>query len=158
MNDLRIRRAEPGDAGTITRCAQLAFGIYVPRMGMKPAPMLADHARCIEEDLVFVGELDGDLVGFLVLRPLGDAVLLDTVALVPSCQGKGFGRRFMEFAERTAMENGAREMRLYTNVLMTENHVFYGKAGYTEYDRKCEDGFSRVYYRKLLTDGDRQQA
>jgi len=150
MDALRIRPATTADLRAIGHCVRKAFEKYIPRMGRKPAPMLADHARSLEEDLVFVGELGGNAVGVLVLQRVEDALLLDTVALLPDCQGKGFGRRFMEFAEEAARERGAGEIRLYTNVLMTENQAFYAKAGYTEYDRRTEEGFSRVFYRKRL--------
>jgi hypothetical protein len=33
---------------------------------------------------------------------------------------------------------------------MTENQFLYAKIGYVEYDRRVEEGFSRVYMRKQL--------
>jgi hypothetical protein len=33
---------------------------------------------------------------------------------------------------------------------MTENQVLYAKLGYVEYDRRIEDGYSRIFMRKML--------
>jgi hypothetical protein len=43
-------------------------------------------------------------------------------------------------------------MRLYTNELMHENLVVYGKLGWLEYDRAEQDGFRRVFMKKELGD------
>jgi len=150
MDTFQIRPATPEDVSAIAACAQEAFAIYVPRMGKKPAPMLVDYRACLDEHIVHVAEEAGGIVGFIVLREHGQAILLDTVALLPSSQGKGLGRKFMEFAENFAVKRGKPEIFLYTNQLMTENQSFYAKAGYSEYDRKVEDGFARIYYRKKL--------
>ena len=39
---------------------------------------------------------------------------------------------------------------LYTHEKMTENLALYSKIGYTEYDRRHQEGFSRIYMRKHL--------
>jgi hypothetical protein len=33
---------------------------------------------------------------------------------------------------------------------MVENLAYYPRLGYVEYDRRREDGFDRVYFRKRL--------
>lgn len=46
---------------------------------------------------------------------------------------------------------GLSEVRLYTNVKMTENLSYYPRRGYREVERRTENGFERVYYSRVLT-------
>jgi hypothetical protein len=41
-------------------------------------------------------------------------------------------------------------VELYTNALMTENLRYYPRLGYVEYDQRRENGFDRVYFRKMV--------
>lgn len=41
-------------------------------------------------------------------------------------------------------------MRLYTNVLMTENLALYGRLGFRETGRVSEKGYERVYMAKAV--------
>jgi ribosomal protein S18 acetylase RimI-like enzyme len=68
----------------------------------------------------------------------------------PDYQRRGLGLAMMRFAEELAISNGLREIRLFTNVLMTENLDYYSKIGYFEYDRRTEDGYDRVFMKKKL--------
>ena len=42
------------------------------------------------------------------------------------------------------------EVRLYTHELMVENISLYGRLGYQEVERRAEEGFRRVFMRKVL--------
>ncbi len=127
-----------------------AYARYVERIGRLPAPMTADYAGLIEAGLVHVADAGAGVEGLIVLVPAVDHVLVENVAVAPEHQGRGLGRALMAFAERRAREAGVRELRLYTNERMTENLGFYPALGYEETDRRVEDGFSRVYFRKRL--------
>ena len=94
--------------------------------------MIADYAALIREGVVYV-LADGDVIaGILVLEPVGDAALVENVAVHPSHQGSGLGRQLMHFVEEFASESGLREVILYTNELMTENIAFYKRLGFRE--------------------------
>lgn len=56
--------------------------------------------------------------------------------------------RVLVDAERQAREHNLATLRLYTNAAMTENLTLYPHFGYTEVDRRTEDGFDRVYFVK----------
>jgi len=58
--------------------------------------MLDDYAARVAEGAVSVLTVDGAVVGVLVLLPERDHLLLDNVALAPSCKGQGLGRRLMK--------------------------------------------------------------
>jgi len=48
------------------------------------------------------------------------------------------------------LDAGVDVVELYTNEIMTENIAIYTRLGYDEIERKHEDGFNRVFFRKLL--------
>lgn len=127
-----------------------AYAPYVPRIGREPAPMTADYADLIGRSEVWVADEAGRVVGVLVLRPGATALLLENVAVVPERQGRGIGRVLIAFAERKARDLGLTEISLYTNERMVENIHLYRKLGYVETDRRVEDGFARVFFRKLI--------
>ncbi|MDJ0946764.1 MAG: GNAT family N-acetyltransferase [Kiloniellales bacterium] len=147
---MTIRKAVPGDLDRVKDCARQAYGLYVPRMGKEPAPMVADFEAQIETGTLYVVELEGEVAGFIVLYPRRDHLHVENVAVFPAGQGKGLGKALMRFAEDEAGRRGLSAIELYTNVKMVENQAFYPALGYVETDRREEDGFSRVFYRKEL--------
>ncbi len=134
----------------VAACVCAAYSGYVPRIGKKLTPMLADYKALIRERVVYVLADGGAIAGVLVLEPVGDAALVENVAVYPSHQGSGLGRELMRFAEEFASERGLREVSLYTNELMTENIAFYHKLGFREVDRRLDDGYRRVFMSKDL--------
>ncbi len=112
--------------------------------------MLDDYRKLIEDRRVHVVEHDGAVMGFIVLIPERDAMLLDNVAVSPSAQGLGLGRKMLEFAELAARDAGFASIRLYTNEAMTENVGLYARIGYRETHRAEEKGLRRVYMSKRL--------
>jgi GNAT superfamily N-acetyltransferase len=112
--------------------------------------MLECYADVVTTRQVFVAEENGDVIGVLVLGKDDEGLLLDNVAVEPSHQRKGVGHALLQFAEAEARSQGYSEIHLYTNVVMTENQTLYAKFGYVEYARREEEGFSRVYVKKIL--------
>jgi ribosomal protein S18 acetylase RimI-like enzyme len=147
----QIRRAQVHDAARVTGCVAAAYNHYVARIGKPPAPMLDDYANVIRRHTVFVLEERENIVGVLVLIRQEESLLLDNVAVHPDYQGKGFGKRLIELAETEARRFGFAALTLYTNEQMTENIGLYSKLGFVETERKQEQGFKRVYMRKILS-------
>lgn len=79
-----------------------------------------------------------------------EGLLLENVAVDPKHRSKGVGKALLQFAETEARRQGYSDIHLYTNVVMIESQLLYAKAGYSEYARRREDGFSRIYMRKVL--------
>jgi ribosomal protein S18 acetylase RimI-like enzyme len=75
---------------------------------------------------------------------------LKAVAVHPDAQGRGLGRVLMGFAEREAARRGLSRMALVTHEVMTENQAIYSHLGYTEVNRRAEDGYRRIYMEKNL--------
>jgi GNAT superfamily N-acetyltransferase len=145
-----IRPATRGDVAGVTRCVCAAYLRYVERVGRQPAPMLRDYSKVIGASQVHVAEANGDIVGVLELLVTDEGFLLDSVAVDPSSQGSGVGRKLLEFAEAEARRQGYDSIYLMTNEKMTENQALYGRMGYVLYDRRKVHGYERVLMRKAL--------
>jgi ribosomal protein S18 acetylase RimI-like enzyme len=145
-----LRPANAEDASSIAACVNAAYEHYVERIGKPPKPMLEDYRRIIAEYQVSVVDLKGEVVGVIVLKVVNAEVFVGNVAVLPSHQGLGIGRTLLAFAENEARRQGFSSIHLYTHEKMVENQAIYSKIGYIEYDRRLEDGYARVYMRKML--------
>ena len=123
---------------------------YIARIGKPPGPMLDDYARRIADGQAWVMEDAGRIVGILVLEETQAGFLLDNIAVLAGCQGKGHGRALIEFAEAEARRRGFAAIHLYTHALMTENIALYHRIGFVETHRVSEKGYDRVYMTKQL--------
>jgi ribosomal protein S18 acetylase RimI-like enzyme len=145
-----IRKATSLDIREIETCAIAAYTLYVERIGREPAPMVANFAASIRKGHLYVAQEDNQIVGFVVFYPQQDHVHLENVAVTPGFQNRGIGTRLIRFVEQQAQQDGYTRVELYTNARMTENLEFYPRLSYEQFDRRIEDGFDRVYFRKTL--------
>jgi ribosomal protein S18 acetylase RimI-like enzyme len=146
-----IRQARGEDVPALRELAMAAYARYLPRLGGQlPAPVTADYAAAVASGNTWVAELEGTLVGLMIVWPQPDHALLENVAVHPERHGLGIGRQLMRMAEDQARDWGTSEIRLYTNVVMTENLALYPRLGYRETHRAVEDGFERVFMAKRL--------
>jgi ribosomal protein S18 acetylase RimI-like enzyme len=146
----QIRPARVSDVPALSEIVERAYGIYVERIGRRPAPMNDDYAKKVRDGHVFVADREGTVAGLLVLVAAQDHLLIENVAVDPERQGTGIGRALLAYAETYAAEHDIPELRLYTNAAMTENLTLYPRLGYREEDRRTENGLKRVYFSKLL--------
>ena len=147
----QIRPACPDEADTLQQIVQAAYTHYIERMGKPSGPMLDDYAKRVADGQAWVLEIDGTIAGLIVLEddPQG-ALMLDNIAVAPSAQGKGIGRRLLALTEAEARRRGYQQVRLYTHVTMVENIALYTRIGFRETGRVSEKGFDRVYMTKSL--------
>lgn len=146
-----VRRAAVADGAAIERLVAAAFDKFVERIGRPPAPMTHDYRGLLTTARVWVHDGAGGPVGVLMTVPQRDHLLLDKVAFSPRAQGGGYGAALLVGADQDARELGLPEVRLYPNVLMTDNLTFYPRHGYIETGRGSQDDFERVFYVKRLS-------
>lgn len=147
-----IRLAEANDEPEIRDCAEQAYARYVPMIGRKPAPMVADFVTQIAAGMVYVATDDQAIFqGFIVFYAEEEHILLENVAVLPSAAGRGVGRALISFCEDAARQRGMNGVHLYTNEKMTDNLSIYPKLGYVKVAQRTKDGFKRVYFEKKLT-------
>ncbi|MDE3155794.1 MAG: GNAT family N-acetyltransferase [Acidobacteriota bacterium] len=151
---LPIVLAGPADATGVQACVDAAYTVWIPRIGRKPSPMLADYPALIGLEAVHIVRDGDDVTAVLVLRPADDHLLIENVAVRPAYQRRGLGSRLLAFADERARALGLPELRLYTHVLMVDNQRLYRARGFVETGRRTENGFARVYMTKEIT-GDR---
>jgi GNAT superfamily N-acetyltransferase len=148
--NLEIRRARAADADAVEGCVQLAYTKYVPRIGRKPKPMEANYAQAIARHQVWVVDGEAGIEAVLELIPEDDHLLIENIAVDPSRQGSGLGRRLMAFAEGEARRQGFGELRLYTNEKFVENIAFYEWLGYAVTGREPYKESAVVFMRKAV--------
>ena len=143
-----VRPARPADAAAVRDVTDAAYRHYIERIGIRPAPMDADHEADIAAGRVRVtGE---PLTGVLVLVAEADHLFVESVAVHPDGQGRGVGRRLLDFADARARELRLPEIRLCTNALMWENQYFYQRHAYEITERRVDGPYDRIHYRKRL--------
>lgn len=130
MSDLGFRRAAAEDAATVAAITNAAYAKWVPVIGRKPKPMVADHTAAIRDHIVELTSLNGKVVGLIELVLAADHLLLENIAIDPAAQSQGIGRRLMQRVEERATEMGYRMVRLYTNQAFATNLDFYRRLGY----------------------------
>jgi ribosomal protein S18 acetylase RimI-like enzyme len=131
MSDaVQLRQGVETDASAIRELTREAYAKWVPVIGREPTPMTADYAEAVRIhrfDLLYV---EGKLAALIETIPKADHLLVENVAVSPSFQGRGFGRKLMAHAEQLAASSGFSEIKLYTNKLFAENVRLYSKLGY----------------------------
>ncbi len=146
QDDPGIRPATAADLPVIGDIVAAAYARYLSRMDRPPAPMLRDYRSGLASIWV-TGE---PVTGLISLTEEDGSLLIENVAVHPSAQGTGTGRRLMEFAEHEAARRGLHRLTLYTNEVMTENYAIYTHLGYQETDRRTDGGYRRIFMTKTL--------
>jgi len=146
---LGIRPATLDDLPAIRAVIDAAYARYLTRMDKPPAPLLRDYGPSVEAGTTWVA--GSPVTAVLTLYPRADHLYVENVAVDPGAQGRGLGRALMEFAEQEAARRGLNRMALVTHEAMTENQAIYARLGYTEIERRTEDGYRRIYMEKPLT-------
>ena len=145
---LGFRQATAADLPAIKALIDAAYARYLTRMDKPPGPMLRDYGPSVEAGTTWV--TGSPIAAVLTLYPRDDHLLIENIAVHPDTQGRGFGRALMGFAEHEAARRGLTRMALVTHEVMTENQAIYAHLGYTEVDRRAEDGYRRIHMEKNL--------
>ena len=145
--DLKIRRATPEDVDGLKKCMELAYATYQERMGgERLPPMDVDYSSEIKNYPTWIVDLEGYIVGGLIMIFEKGRASIANIAIDPNFQGQGIGGRLMQFAELKANEKNYSELHLATHVLLNENISLYRHLGWQEIDRDE----SRVFMKKEL--------
>lgn len=125
-----LRQGVAADAPAIRELTCVAYVKWVPVIGREPIPMTVDYAQAVLKHRFDLLYLEGTLAALIETIPKTDHLHIENVAVAPSFQGRGFGRRLMAHAEILAATMGLGEIKLLTNKLFAENVRLYGKLGY----------------------------
>jgi len=92
---LHMRQAGPADVPAIRALTHEAYAKWVPIIGREPVPMTIDYAEVVQKHRIDLVHMDGALVALLETVPKPDHLLIESVAVRPSFQGRGLGRQLM---------------------------------------------------------------
>ena len=114
--------------------------------GIYPTRSTAEAAICRSD--LFVAEEDGLIVGSAIINkhqvaeyslgrwhddaPDEMVMVLHTLVVSPCQSGKGYGKSFVDFYEKYALENNCPYLRMDTNEKNTRARKMYKKLGYEE--------------------------
>ena len=128
-----IRRANPSDLAVVQGISADAYiAAYVPVLGYIPLPAEEDYGPRIERGEVWLLACDNKDVGVAVLEERPDHLLVYSIAVRPTEQGRGHGGALLDFADQRAAALGFAVIRLYTNMRMEKNIALYRRHGYVE--------------------------
>lgn len=158
---VRFRRAGPTDrSALITLCAAYRKADSQPPateavsaaldLALEGDPLI--HVFMIEllEESEDAGEHAAMIVGYIALsmgfsiEAGGRDAFIDELYLEPAVQGRGLGKRALEFAAFTCRELGARRIRLEVERKNPRAHALYQRLGFREHER-------RIMYKSLAT-------
>lgn len=145
-----LSRATPADAQGLANLARRSYEVYLPIIHAIPAPISADYGALARNHEVWILRSGAAIAASLVLIRREDHLLIESIAVDPDHQGKGYGRQLLEWAGERAEASGLSELRLYTNVLMTNNRDWYRRAGYLEMHEEQRGDKRIVHMRRQL--------
>jgi GNAT superfamily N-acetyltransferase len=106
-----------------------------------------------KEEIGFVVVSARELLGCVFLKPEPACLYIGKLAVAPSAQGRGIGRRLLSAAEETTRSLALPALRLQTRIELTENHATFAAWGFVESARAAHPGFTRptsIEMRKLI--------
>ena len=127
-----IRPAELRDEDDLTRIEQESWSQIVSPSVYTPHSFFEGSRP--EEVLVAV--IDGEVAGFLCLRPAtplaanAHVLMIDNVGVAPSAQRKGVAKALIEAAERQAADRKVERLRLRVLSVNTAARALYERQGY----------------------------
>jgi ribosomal protein S18 acetylase RimI-like enzyme len=128
---LAFRRANPRDLPFIAHLSERVFSVYGPY-----GEIIARWAS-FPHIITVVVEAGGRPISFAMINPaLGTQDLpkaeLMAIAVAPQYQGRGIGRKLLEYMEELARGVGIQEMLLHTAAINKAAHRFFAKNGFIQ--------------------------
>lgn len=114
-------------------CFALRRTVFMAEQGVTEA----EEWDGLEDDCHHILATDGDApVGTARLRPMGDALKVQRVAVIAPYRGRGLGHRIMTFALERARETGCARVTLEAQ---THAIPFYEALGFTAHGPEFDD-------------------
>jgi GNAT superfamily N-acetyltransferase len=86
----------------------------------------------LEEETVFVAQLEGSPAGYVALRPVGEAICVDQLFVSPEHEAEGIGRQLLEWAEGYAIAERAAKPQVVVEAENRRALEFYRSRGFAE--------------------------
>jgi len=122
--------ATDADVPLIRDIVRAAYTRWVPVIGREPMPMKADYEKAVAEHRVDLLMVAGLVAGVIETMMRQDHLWIENIAVDPSQQGRGYGKRLLAHADDLSRAAGKPETRLLTNAAFEMNVALYRNAGY----------------------------
>ena len=131
-----MRLAKPDELDLVRAITDAAYAQYPSTIGIVPMPVIEDYAPRIAAGQVWLLDVDGVPAALSVIETHDDHLMIYSLAVRPTFQGRGLGRSLLDHSMNLARAAGVSEVRLYTNALMTRNIALYTGYGFHETGRR----------------------
>jgi ribosomal protein S18 acetylase RimI-like enzyme len=84
----------------------------------------------LTRDVVFVAHEDGEVAGYVALRPRREHVVVEHLLVAPGHEQRGIGHRLLEHAEGYAIATQARAVDIVVEADNWRARSFYARLGY----------------------------
>ncbi len=136
ISDVILRLAQPSDAMTIAHMSKRLIEVGLP-WSWTPE-RVAMHIRH-RESVVLTARVGGELVGFAIMQFSDETAHLNLLAVEPTYERLGIGRRLVEWLEETAVTAGTFVIALEVRAANVGARWFYSRLGYREV--RCIAGY-----------------
>jgi ribosomal-protein-alanine N-acetyltransferase len=152
VNDAGVA-IRPMTAADIPTVWELERGLFP--VDAWPEQMFWDELSQTDTRLYWVAELDGEIVGYcgmMCVLPLAD---VQTIAVVPACEGRGIGSALLAGLIEEARRRGAEDVLLEVRADNPRAQELYARNGFEQIHvrpRYYRDGGDALIMRKVLAD------
>ncbi len=134
---MKIRRFQPGDREALIALWQAVF----PEDPPHNEPSQVIEAKLDVDDLIFVAEAEGNIVGACMAGYDGHRGWLYAVAVSPEHRRKGTGKELVNLAMQALKELGCVKVNLQIRPTNTEVAEFYRSMGFSTEERLSMGAF-----------------
>ncbi|MET8183484.1 GNAT family N-acetyltransferase [Streptomyces sp. NPDC005336] len=145
-----LRSARGWEHDQLAEIAREAYGEYLGLVDEPPAPLLLDYREVAASGQCHVAVTAEEIVGMVTVETADPYLVLRNLAVRPSAQGKGVGRKLVELVEEMARSAGMRGVRLWTRAEMVDNISFYRELQYDITHSEKNERTHRVFLCKEL--------
>jgi len=104
------------------------------------AKTIFDKIKLYPDYNIYVAEIDNKIVGTFTLAIMDNLAhmgsksgLIEDVVVLQSLQGKGIGKKMMQFAIEACKEKSCYKVCLSSNLKRKNTHIFYEKIGFKKH-------------------------
>jgi len=138
--DFDIRQATAQDLERVLFLYREA-GISAPAdLSVQDATAILSKMSAYPNYKVFVAQIDGRIGGTFALLIMDNLAhggmpsgIVEDVAVLPSLQGQGIGKKMMQYAMKRCRDHGCYKLVLSSNEMRTGAHKFYESLGFTRH-------------------------
>ena len=134
-DQVHLRPATSADIPAIIAVTRAAYTLFADQLH-PPSSVLNETPETVASALhnggIIVAETHDEIVGAVRYEPREDYLYLGRLAVAPTWQGRGIGRRLVTAVEEWAILLGLDEVRLGVRPELPRNRAMYARLGYVD--------------------------